>query len=466
MPRPLEIAAARRIERLHGVCGVSAVAKLFGTERNAPPHFAGRQDELGKLASYADYVFRNADPSGGIALIDGVPGSGKTQLMREFVERQQRDRGGVLTLAVTTADIPEDAKSLMFLIASTMPVGRRKALGIVGEERRARALSLAGIDRFDWDNPTPPDLPITEMLRLSKDTGWWNDQSMIVSIDEIQTLEPPARKMLRVLHEGLHGCPIMVVCAGLTQSARMLADPNDGPHTISRCALRLSLGLLSAAEAQEAILQGLANLGVECPRGVGEQLAAASMGFPQHVYGYLAGAMAASEIANPADPSFLSAALAHGDDIRRQYYEARLSSLRAPKGIVYFLAGAMDEAGEGRALYLHELVEALERLPPGYNPDELPATTVIDSAVAAGVLVEEEERYSFGIPSFHEYALAAYRAMVACEHMRRRPSRFAGPSARLRPSGQLSASPFCVGELARPAAKPAALATNSRTRSG
>ena len=163
--------------------------RLLGTERNAPPHFAGRTDELNRLAGYAEYIFRNSDPSDGIVLIDGVPGSGKTQLMRRFVERQQAGGAGVLTLSVTTADIPEDAKSLMFLIASAMPVGRRRALGIAGEERRAKSLSFAGIGKLDWDNPTAPDLPITEMLRLSKDTGWWKDQSMIVGIDEIQTLE-------------------------------------------------------------------------------------------------------------------------------------------------------------------------------------------------------------------------------------------------------------------------------------
>ena len=103
--------------------------RLLGTERNAPPALRGRTDELSRLAGYAEYVFRNSDPSGGIVLIDGVPGSGKTQLMRRFVERQQASGNGVLALAVTTADIPEDAKSLMFLIASAMPVGRRNGLG-------------------------------------------------------------------------------------------------------------------------------------------------------------------------------------------------------------------------------------------------------------------------------------------------------------------------------------------------
>ena len=389
---------------------------LLGAERNAPPHFAGRTDELSRLAGYADYVVGNADPSGGIVLIDGVPGSGKTQLMRRFVERRQAGGEGVLALSVTTADVPEDARGLMFLIASAMPVGRRRALGIVGEERRAKSLSLAGVGKVDWDNPTPPDLPITEMLRSSRDTGWWKDQSMIVSIDEIQTIEPPARKMLRVLHEGLHGCPILVVCAGLRHSTDVLADPKNDPHTISRCALRLSLGRLSEDEAREAVVQGLANLGVDCPADVCEKLAAASMGFPQHVHGYIAGATAAAaDVGDPSDRRFLEAALAHGDEIRRQYYEARLSAMRAPEGIACFLAGAMHDARGGDAMYLHELVSALERLPAGWNPDGLPPMRVIEAAVEAGVFVEEAGLYSFGIPSFQEHALAAYRKMTAAK---------------------------------------------------
>lgn len=386
---------------------------LLGTERNAPPHFAGRGDELAKLSAYADYVFQNADPSGGVALIDGVPGSGKTQLMRRFVECQQADRDGVLALAATTADIPVDGKSLMFLIASAMPFGRRKALGIVGESRRAKSLSLAGVGKFDWDNPVVPELPITEMLRLSKDTGWWEDQSMIVSIDEIQTIEPPARKMLRILHEGLHGCPIMVVCAGLPHSLRVLADPNDDPHTISRCALRLRLGQLSPDEAREAIVRGLANLRVKCADDVGEKLAAASMGFPQHIHGYIAGAVAAGGASGTMSNGFLDGALAHGNEMRNQYYESRLSAMRAPKGIAYFLAGAMDDGGREKPRYLHEVVDALGKLPAAYNPAGLSPMQVVDATVEAGVLVEQGGRYSFGIPSFHEYALASYRAIEA-----------------------------------------------------
>ena len=65
----------------------------------------------------------------------------------------------------------------------------------------------------------------------------------------------------------------------------------------------------------------------------------------------------------------------------------------------------------------------MERLPAGHNPDGLPPMQVIDAAVEAGVLVEEAGLYSFGIPSFHEHALAAYRMMTGMKGAQPRQDR-------------------------------------------
>ena len=79
LPHPATASAARgynAASTVHSCQGQAMQAQgLLGTERNAPPHFAGRGDELRQLATYAEYVFGNADPSGGIVLIDGVPGA-------------------------------------------------------------------------------------------------------------------------------------------------------------------------------------------------------------------------------------------------------------------------------------------------------------------------------------------------------------------------------------------------------
>ena len=50
----------------------------LGSARLPPPHFAGRKPELALLNQGLDYLLQTGDPSGGIVLITGVPGIGKT----------------------------------------------------------------------------------------------------------------------------------------------------------------------------------------------------------------------------------------------------------------------------------------------------------------------------------------------------------------------------------------------------
>lgn len=81
--------------------------------------------------------------------------------------------------------------------------------------------------------------------------------------------------------------------------------------------------------------------------------------------------------------------------------------MRTPKGIVYLLAGAMDDGGSEKPMYLHELVQALETIPAPHNPARLSPMAAVDAVLEAGMLVEQAGRYSFGIPSFHQHAPAA-----------------------------------------------------------
>ena len=72
---------------------------LLGLERNRPLHFAGRGRELRILNDYLAYIRRTSDASGGMVLIDGVQGVGKTQLVAEFVRRATRLTLGSLSKA-------------------------------------------------------------------------------------------------------------------------------------------------------------------------------------------------------------------------------------------------------------------------------------------------------------------------------------------------------------------------------
>ena len=54
------------------------------TSRDEPYHFAGRREELTVLHERLDEVTETSESLGGMALVTGVPGVGKTQLGRRF----------------------------------------------------------------------------------------------------------------------------------------------------------------------------------------------------------------------------------------------------------------------------------------------------------------------------------------------------------------------------------------------
>ena len=89
-------------------------AALFGTSRDRPLHFAGRGDELGAMTKHLQYIRGTGDVSGGMILVEGVQGVGKTQLVDEFSRR-----------AVATATPP---RSVAWPSLSTTP----RVFGVAG----------------------------------------------------------------------------------------------------------------------------------------------------------------------------------------------------------------------------------------------------------------------------------------------------------------------------------------------
>lgn len=127
-----------------------------------------------------------------------------------------------------------------------------------------------------------------------------------------------------------------------------------------------------------------------------QALAKASQGFPQHIHGYLAGALAAiAQHGRLAEGAALKTALAAGHGARTDYYNDRLSALPdqdAVLPVVEFMARHSRQS-----LRRAEAVEALDNA--GLDGDD-----VVEQAIAHGVLtVDVEGDVSFGIPSFHSH---------------------------------------------------------------
>ena len=73
----------------------------LGTARDELPYFAGRAEELSRLDRRLDRLCRTGDPTGGMSLIVGVPGVGKSLLGRKFAERS------------TARELPLDVRRLI-----------------------------------------------------------------------------------------------------------------------------------------------------------------------------------------------------------------------------------------------------------------------------------------------------------------------------------------------------------------
>ncbi len=360
---------------------------LRRTDRDAPYHFAGRGEELGELGDRLAVVAKTGDASGGLALITGVPGSGKTSLARAFAESSgvPNLRGGVSDL-----DDPLD----LFLSIGTA-IGRESHFEKIAAV--APRLTNGGVGVASATASTPqehvrPDRGFASMLRTSK-AKW--PRPLVIVVDELQNLNARQAETLRVLHEGVHGCPILVVGAGLENTPAELSS-----HGISRVTKGLRLGPLHRDATCEVISKSLADFEREAPPYVVDSLAAASHDFPQHIHCYLSAALdAVDHSVGWHAPDMVDRVLEKGDKLRAEYYDDRLTAMgRGRSRMVPVIARMAKESV--RSLDVQDAIDAA-----GADGER-----AVADAIQHGVLtLERDESVSFGIPSFHRHMMEVLR---------------------------------------------------------
>ena len=121
---------------------------------------------------------------------------------------------------------------------------------------------------------------LTSLMRDSLDQGLWRNRALVVTIDELQTVDAVGIETLRTLHLGEHGCPVLVLGIGLQHTQLVLGNPADGSAGISRVAEPIKLAPLSHTEALEAIDRNMHAMGHEIAEESVVALAKASQGFP------------------------------------------------------------------------------------------------------------------------------------------------------------------------------------------
>ena len=389
--------------------------RTLGSERDRPLYFAGRREELAKLSERLDYI-KGGDPSGGMTLIDGVQGIGKTQLMMEFVRRECAKDANVTHLPLTTRGLPADPAELFAVFTEALPkppTSKTNTTTALARKITALARNLkripVGIGTVELRER---HRLLENLLRESRAKGWWAGRSLILTVDEVQSIDAEGRSTLRILHEGSHGCPIMVVAAGLQHARSSLAEPKttrDGvvrDDAISRFAMVHTLGMLSREETVEAVVESVAAIGAgTMPADLAGRIADASMGFPQHVHGYIDASIRVLRAR-----SSLNAAAAReeavkiGDQTRRRFYELRLTSLDLRHQLcVVELAAAMTNRHGVPTIGWNEAMTVVKNT----LADGSDGGAVIESAVQKGVLsASPTGTLTFPIPSFHDYVLS------------------------------------------------------------
>ena len=252
----------------------------LGTQRDAPPHFAGRTVELAALNRRLDALCASASAEAGMSLVTGVQGVGKTRLGLKFARAATKREGARRIFWKSMLPDTLAADDAVVFMAIMRALGSEFA-GLKVADLDTKANVSLGRVRKTHD--------LAELLSDSVAAGVWDGKALVITIDELQTVSSAGMGALRVLHQGVPNCPMMVLGIGLQHTPEALSNP-EGVAGISRVAEEFNLGPLSPAEAFEAVYDGLLALGHDVPELCAERLAQASMGFPQHIHGYLAGA--------------------------------------------------------------------------------------------------------------------------------------------------------------------------------
>lgn len=373
---------------------------MLGTAREEPPHFAGRQGELSTLTRIHEKTTHTGKPPKGLVLVDGVQGVGKTQLLEQFANTRAETAA---RLSLTTSGLGEKPELLFVLM-----------LGAVGREAAARKLADAN-DRITGVGADGAQVRMDRsrsrwrldgLLEMSRRQGLWTERTLLVTIDEVQNVTASERDVLRTLHEGAHGCPIVVLCAGLQHAAGRLSgtligtDGRPNKAGISRFAERLTLGPLRRDETKAAFVLGLAKFGLDIDEKQAETLAQRAMDFPQHIHGYLRGVLdAAGERQGRIEAADIARAVEQGDKARVAYYQERLSGTER-SDLMPGLAAAMRRSQATKM----DWEDARRHLAANGADD---ADAVLTSALEHGVLtIDALHKISFGMPSFHSFLLA------------------------------------------------------------
>ena len=392
--------------------------KPLPDERQPPLYFAGRTHDLGALSAQLEALCATGQAPGGLQLVTGLPGVGKTQLAMKYIGNVSGTQIGSVEVRALALD-PAGLSSTTSLFRSIC-----EALGAVSngdsiaqiDNRLAGVSANAGVAGVKVGAAVNTDVgrntgDLGMLLRQSQSAGLWQKKALVLVVDELQRIDADGLERLAVLHMNMSNCPIQLLGFGLHHTPKVLANPPGGRPGISRIRPPLELGPLSTIETYDAVagnLEAMGHMGNAggVTRDSAQALANASFGFPQHIRGYLQGADAAIRRHGHLQDEALQDALAQGDANRATYYDQRLAAMGKGPHLLYPLAEHMESA------QMENVTMPFAEASVGKD--------VVNAAIEHGVMVEGPHgTLAFGIPSFRTYMIAqaaTYRRIARREN--------------------------------------------------
>ena len=370
-------------------------------ERSRLPYFAGRDAELNAFERKLRGVCADGQSTSGVVLTTGVPGSGKTLLAREFAERiggRAFDGRAVSTLTTSPQSLNDPVTLFKRIATAIGESGKGAEIAQINDRVTGGTLGFAGVRAAVTKDAGRHTSDLEGLLDASMQEGLWRKNALVLIIDELQRakrLMDTGVDALCVLHDGSHGCPILLLGFGLQHTAANLVEVG-----ISRIVTPRTLAPLNDRDTRAAFRENLRVFGHrDIPTQSMDALVEASHGFPQHVRGYIEGVDIALKQCRRLDGPALDTALRHGDELRVAHYNQRLDARRS-RNPMLALASIMRDSGR-QTLDIDDAKAVV--VAAGHDGE------AVDAGIESGALTLLHGDVSFGIPSFHSYMLDLLR---------------------------------------------------------
>lgn len=196
--------------------------KPLPDERQPPLYFAGRTHDLGTLSAELEVLCATGQAPGGLQLVTGLPGVGKTQLAVKHIGNVSGRRIGgveVRALALDPAGLSSTTSLFRSICEALGAVSNGSSIAQI-DDRLAGASANAGVLGAKVGASMNGDVgrhtgDLGMLLRQSQLAGLWKKKALVLVVDELQRIDADGLERLAVLHMNMSNCPIQLVGFGM-----------------------------------------------------------------------------------------------------------------------------------------------------------------------------------------------------------------------------------------------------------